>query len=136
MPIYEVIPEQGKARGRRMLHRNLLLPGDHLPLEIQLKPAKAKRQSTAWISKGREQQHQETDDDDSDDDDYGYYPLRDQPPPVIQPQVDTDRQDTDKEVEQLSQDAEPQPQNNCQLEQDSEDTLRKGDICNVVTCSE
>lgn len=47
MPIYEVISEQGKARGRRVLHRNLLLPCDHLPLEIQLKPAEAKRQITA-----------------------------------------------------------------------------------------
>ena len=127
MHIYEVIPEQGKARGRRMLHRNLLLPCDHLPLEIQLKPAKAKRQSTAWTSKGREQQHQKADDDDSDDNNYGYYPPRDQPPPMILPQVDTDTQDMDKEVEQLSQDVEPQQQNNCQQEQDSGDTLTEGD---------
>lgn len=127
MPIYEVISEQGKARGRRILHRNLLLPCDHLPLEIQLKPAKAKGQITAWTRKRREQQHQEVDVEDSDEDDYGYYPPMDQPLPVIQPEVDTDSQDADKEVEQLSQDAEPQQQDLCQLEQDSGDTLTERD---------
>lgn len=127
MPIYEVISEQGKARGRRILHRNLLLPCDHLPLEIQLKPAKAKRQITAWTRKGREQKHQEADDEDSDEDDYGYYPPRDQLFPVIQPKVDTDSQDADKEAERLSQDAELQQQDICQLEQDSGDTLAERD---------
>ncbi|KAI4887981.1 hypothetical protein NFI96_001880 [Prochilodus magdalenae] len=32
LPIYEVRPEQGKGRSR-ILHRNLLMPCDHLPLE-------------------------------------------------------------------------------------------------------
>ncbi|KAJ8006625.1 hypothetical protein DPEC_G00109180 [Dallia pectoralis] len=127
MPIYEVISEQGKARGRRILHRNLLLPCDHLPLEIQLKPTKAKRQITARTRKGKEQQHQESDVEDSDEDDYGYSPPRDQFLPVIQPEVDTDSQDADKEYEQLSQDAEPQQQDICQLEQDSGDTLTERD---------
>lgn len=73
MPIYEVIPEQGKARGRRILHRNLLLPCDHLPLEIQLKPANVKRRITAQTRRDKDQTDQETNNDDSDDDDYGYY---------------------------------------------------------------
>ena len=126
MPIYEVIPEQGKARGRRILHRNLLLPCDHLPLEIQMKPSQAKRQITAWTHKGRGQPNPETDEDDSDDG-YGYYPLRAQPLPEIKPHVNTDREDADREVTQLSQDAEPQQQNIPQLEQDSGETLTEGD---------
>lgn len=93
MPIYEVIPEQGKARGRRILHRNLLLPCDHLPLEIQLKPANVKRRITAQTRRDKDQTDQETNNDDSDDDDYGYYPLRHQPVP--QPQVHTEREDAE-----------------------------------------
>ncbi|XP_073718842.1 uncharacterized protein [Misgurnus anguillicaudatus] len=34
-PVYEVKPERGKGRSR-VLHRNLLLPCDYLPLEIEL----------------------------------------------------------------------------------------------------
>lgn len=41
-PIYEIKPEQGKGRSR-VLHRNLLMPCDHLPLEIELMRHKPKR---------------------------------------------------------------------------------------------
>ena len=83
------------------MHCNFL-PCDHLPLEIQLKPAKAQRQTTAWTYKGREQPNPEADNDSDDDDGYGYYQLRDQPLPGMQPQVNTDREDADRGVTQLS----------------------------------
>lgn len=127
MPIYEVLPEQGKGRGSRTLHRNLLLPCDHLPLEIQLKPAKVKRQITAHTSRDGEEQNQEADNDDSDDDDYEYYMPRDHPLPVVQPQVNTDREDADREVTQPSQTAEPQQQDLPQLDQNRGDILTEED---------
>lgn len=127
MPIYEVIPEQGKARGRRILHRNLLLPCDHLPLEIQLKPAKEKRQITAQTHRDKDQKDQETNSDDSDDDeDYGYYLFRHQTVP--QRQVHTDREDADEGVTQLMQEVEPEHQDMHQLEQDTRDPLSEEDM--------
>lgn len=99
MPIYEVLSEQGKGRGSRILHRNLLLPCDHLLLEIQLKSAKQKRQIPAQTSGDREEPNQEEDDDECDNDDYGYYYMsRVQPLPVMQPQVNTGRENADREL--------------------------------------
>lgn len=43
LPIYEVKPERGKGRSR-VLHRNLLMPCDHLPLEIAPQPKPRKKQ--------------------------------------------------------------------------------------------
>lgn len=125
MPIYEVLPEQGKARGRRILHRSLLLPCDHLPLEIQLKPARAKPRTTAGTPKRTEHQNQDTDDEDSDCD---YYPPMDQHLPVTQPQNNPDRPQTDKEVEMLSQDAGLLQQDNYQPEPDNGSFLTDGVI--------
>ncbi len=46
VPIYEIKPEQGKGRSR-VLHRNLLMPCDHLPLEVDPAPrSKSKRRQT------------------------------------------------------------------------------------------
>ena len=103
MPIYEVRPEQGKGRGSRILHRNLLLPCDNLPLEIQLQPAKSKRKTTTQTSKDNRSVTDQEENDESDDEDFGYYytPLN-QHVPVMQP-VNTDREDVN--------DAEHQPQN-------------------------
>uniref|UniRef100_A0A3B5AJZ5 Integrase catalytic domain-containing protein n=1 Tax=Stegastes partitus TaxID=144197 RepID=A0A3B5AJZ5_9TELE len=42
MPVYEVRPERGKGRSR-VLHRNLLMPCDHLPFETQPEPAQNNR---------------------------------------------------------------------------------------------
>lgn len=43
VPIYELGPEHGKGRSR-VMHRNLLLPCDHLPFETEgLPPVKPKR---------------------------------------------------------------------------------------------
>ena len=110
MPIYEVIPEQGKGRGRRILHHNLLLPCDSLPLEIQLQPAKQKRKVTPQTSKAKEVIHQE--DNESDDEDYGYYYMpMGEPLSVMQP-VNTEREDVN--------DAEHQQQNIPQ-QQDAQD---------------
>ena len=41
MPVYEVKPEVGNGRSR-VLHRNLLLPCSHLPVETQLKSSKSR----------------------------------------------------------------------------------------------
>lgn len=102
MPIYEVRPEQGKGRGSRILHRNLLLPCDNLPLEIQLQSVKSKRKITAQTSKGKVVTHQE-EEDGSDVDDFRSYcrPLN-QHVPVME-SVDADREDIN--------DAKHQPQN-------------------------
>lgn len=97
MPIYEVIPEQGKGRGSRILHRNLLLPCDNLPLDIQLKPAKLKRQ-TARTNKDRREQHQGDVDDDTDDDESGYYYMPVDPPmPMVQPRIHQAREYANRE---------------------------------------
>ena len=51
IPVYEVKPEQGRGRSR-VLHRNLLLPCDHLPLEtdLQTKPRRKKNTSVAPVT--------------------------------------------------------------------------------------
>lgn len=98
MPIF-----QDKVRARRILHCNLLLPRDHLPPEVLLKPAKEKRQSTSPNSRDKGQ-NSETDNDDSNDDDYGYYMPRHQTLPQLQ--INTDEEYNDREVTQPSQDAE------------------------------
>ena len=41
IPVYELKPEQGRGRSR-ILHRNMLLPCDHLPMETQPKIAHEK----------------------------------------------------------------------------------------------
>lgn len=100
MPIYEVLPEQGKGRTSRVLHRNLLLPCDNLPLETQLTPTKRKRKTVAQASSDRTVANQE--EEESDDDDYGYHCVpTDQSLCVLQPVV---------LAEQNVNDAEPQQQ--------------------------
>lgn len=50
-PVYELVPEQGRGRDCRILHRNILLLCDYLPLEVPLKVAKARRKivkKTSW----------------------------------------------------------------------------------------
>lgn len=44
-PFYKVVPEQGKGRDSRILHRNLLLPCDHPPLEVPLQVARSQRKN-------------------------------------------------------------------------------------------
>ena len=59
LPIYEVQPEQGKGK-IRILHRNLLLPCDHLPMNVPVhswdkakKTKNAQRDSSDWNSEFR-----------------------------------------------------------------------------------
>lgn len=96
MPIYEVAPEQGKGRGSRILHRNLLLPCDSLPLEIQLTPAKLKRKTKAQTSKAKEVTDQEEDDSDDDDCGYCYMPF-DRPSPVNADEEDVNDPETQQQ---------------------------------------
>ncbi|MEQ2232041.1 hypothetical protein ILYODFUR_006966 [Ilyodon furcidens] len=75
IPVYELKPERGKGRSR-VLHRNLLLPCDQLPLETSLQHQSKKR--TATRSAEGSGTHSEEDDDDDDDDDNDadeYYPV-------------------------------------------------------------
>lgn len=67
-PVYELKPEKGEGRSRT-LHRNLLLPCDHLPLETFLQP-QSKNRSTA-DSAETPQVHSKEDDDEEDE----YYPV-------------------------------------------------------------
>lgn len=63
LPIYELRPEHGKGKSR-ILHRNLLLPCDHLPLETEVHlPAKPKKKTSA-TDKVREGSEDEEDEDD------------------------------------------------------------------------
>lgn len=63
VPIYELRPEQGKGK-TRILHRNLLLPCDHLPLEAEARPPVKPKRKTAVADKVREDSEEEDDDED------------------------------------------------------------------------
>lgn len=65
IPVYELRPEKGKGRSR-VLHRNLLLPCDHLPLETTLQPRARKRNV---------EQIEEAEQSDEEDDGDEYYPV-------------------------------------------------------------
>ena len=76
IPVYEVKPEQGKGR-LRILHRNLLLPCDYLPLEVQPKAApKKKERKTETVAENASQEEE------CDEDEWRYYYE-----PVVQSQV-------------------------------------------------
>lgn len=81
IPVYELRPEKGKARSR-ILHRNLLLPCDHLPLETSVRP-RARKRSVEGVEEV-EQSEKEDEDDDGDE----YYPvLLQQPSELIPPET-------------------------------------------------
>lgn len=67
IPVYELRPEQGKGRSR-VLHRNLLLPCDHLPLESKVQPRAKPKKRTLEVNK--EEEHSSGEDDDDE-----YYPV-------------------------------------------------------------
>ncbi|KAI4882560.1 hypothetical protein NFI96_002448, partial [Prochilodus magdalenae] len=73
IPVYELRPEKGKGM-LRVLHRNLLLPCDHLPLEVPDQSHVKPKGKPATRNKIREQPAEEEADDD-DDDDEKYYPV-------------------------------------------------------------
>lgn len=70
IPVYELRPEKAKGRSR-ILHRNLLLPCDHLPVETKVRPRTRKR--AVETSEEVEQAEEEDDDDE-------YYPVSSQQP--------------------------------------------------------
>ncbi len=88
-PVYEVKPEQSKGRSR-VLHRNLLLPCDHLPLEItpaqSTKPKQGQqlRNSRTQPARGRECESEY--DNESEGDEY-YFQVE---PFQIRPQESSD----------------------------------------------
>lgn len=62
-PVYEVKPEGGKGRSR-VLHRNLLLPCDYLPMEMELRTQpRTKRKVDKPTSVRRDDSSSEEDDD-------------------------------------------------------------------------
>lgn len=62
-PVYEVKPEGGKGRSR-VLHRNLLLPCDSLPMEMELRTQpRTKRKVDKPTSVRRDDSSSEEDDD-------------------------------------------------------------------------
>ncbi len=63
VPIYELRPEQGKGKSR-ILHRNLLLPCDHLPLEIKVRQPVKQKRKTAITDKVSQDSEEEDDEDD------------------------------------------------------------------------
>lgn len=85
LPIYEVVPEQGRRRDSRILHRNLLLPCKYLPLQILLKVVKPPKKKSISNGKG-DNTAQSENSSDNEDDRYCYLPV--QPPPAMQSQAD------------------------------------------------
>lgn len=83
---FEVVPEQGKGRDSRILHRNLLLPCDHLPLEVPLKIARPQQKKLNQTNEGKTNTQQEDDGDEDSEDDWFYY-LPQQPPQDAHPQA-------------------------------------------------
>lgn len=94
LPIYEVQPEQGKGRSR-VVHRNLLLPCDHLPMNA---PVDIKDKPVRKRQKQGDQNIETVHSDESDDEDdfcVHYSPVR-------QPQVEvhtSDAETTESELE-------------------------------------
>lgn len=85
-PFYEVVPEQGKGRDSRILHRNLLLPCDHPPLEVPLQVARSQRKNLKQTNEGKNNTQQEDDSDEDSEDDCLYY-LPQQPSQDAHPQA-------------------------------------------------
>lgn len=109
IPVYELRPEKGKGRSR-ILHRNLLLPCDHLPLETSVQP-RAKKRSVEEV--------QEAEKSEEEDDDDEYYPVQPQQqsrlcsPEIVNPVCTT----TSQELECI------QPEENMPPEQEKEQGL-------------
>ncbi|KAL6490134.1 hypothetical protein MHYP_G00004790 [Metynnis hypsauchen] len=71
VPIYELRPEKGKGK-LRVLHRNLLLPCDQLPLEVQDRSRANSNRKPATTKKSRELPAESEEDDDEEEE---YYPI-------------------------------------------------------------
>lgn len=95
LPIYEVVPEQGKGRDSRILPRNLLLPCNHLPVKIPLKVAKPSTRKN--ISRGEDENYVAPSENSNDNEDDWYYNSLVQPPPAIQSQADENKNPTEME---------------------------------------
>ncbi len=79
-PIYEVRPEQGKARSR-VLHRNILMPCEYLPLEIDL-GKEGRTNGQVKRSKPVKRCEPGPEEEEEEDEGYPYYGY----PPATQPQ--------------------------------------------------
>ena len=102
IPVYEVKPEQGRGRSR-ILHRNLLLPCDYLPLEIQPKGTPKQKERMRETTTDNINQKEE---DDEDECEYDYRPVVQPQMPMIDKTtecVDT-QEDSDQETPVLSTD--------------------------------
>lgn len=84
LPIYEVRPEKGKGRSR-VLHRNLLMPCDHLPFEKQ--PELSKNDKGKQKKRHQPSHTEESDEDSGDEYELHYEPF--QPPTVPAERNDT-----------------------------------------------
>ncbi|XP_057707840.1 uncharacterized protein LOC130926733 [Corythoichthys intestinalis] len=93
-PVYEIKPEKGRGR-TRTLHRNLLLPCDHLPLEIHPQPAIKQKKKTTLAEET--DQEQESDEDECV---YYYKPVVEYQAPITdmttEPTRETPALDTDE----------------------------------------
>jgi len=102
-PVYEVVPEQGKGRDSRILHRNLLLPCDHLPLEVPLKIARPKAKLSKQTNVQETNSHQNDSDEDSEDE-WFYYPP---PQPLLNGTCDAPQTCDEEEPTYQLADTEP-----------------------------
>lgn len=76
IPVYELRPEHGKGKSR-ILHRNLLLSCDHLPLEAEIRPpVKPKRKTPVTNGIRNEEDEEEEEKEEDDEDDYYFMPSQ------------------------------------------------------------
>ncbi|XP_068115048.1 uncharacterized protein [Hyperolius riggenbachi] len=112
LPVYEIKPEQGRGRSR-IMHRNLLLPCDYLPLEVQPKPPVKQKE------RKKELDHKDTNQEEEDEEEeYVYYYH-----PVTQPQELNDDRISETTNAQVDSERETSALNNELNELDEEAPL-------------
>lgn len=122
IPVYELRPEKGKGRSR-ILHRNLLLPCDHLPLETSVQP-RARQRNVEEI-KETEQSEEE------DDDEYYPVPLQHQSEPCLSETINPMRTSIPPKLERIQSEENMPPEEEQALDemessQEKEDSYVEG----------
>ena len=101
IPVYELRPEKGQGRSR-ILHRNLLLPCDHLPLEISVQPRARQRK--------REEIEETEQSEEGDDDEYYPVPLQHQSEPCLSETINPMRTSTPPKLERIQSEGNVPPE--------------------------
>ncbi|KAK0132040.1 hypothetical protein N1851_033165 [Merluccius polli] len=100
IPVYELRPEKGKGRSR-ILHCNLLLPCDHLPLETSVQP-RARQRNVEEIEQAEQSEEE-------DDDEYYLVPLH-QSEPCLSGTINPMRTSTPPKLERIQSEENMSPE--------------------------